>query len=186
MLPRPGSEEIRSSPPTERARSRIEMRPKPLPGTAVSNPRPLSLTRSRTREPTCSRLRFTRLAPLWRAALVTASQAIRTSASARAAEIRTPGGEVKLQSDVEPFRDLDGRVREGNLDGLSPGSGTRADCPPRFQLRPLNSALQAPERVLVGFPVKRIEVAREVGQLLRQPIVQVAGDPPLLLERRRR
>ena len=48
-LPRPGMEETRSSPPTEQARSRMEISPKPPPRTLVSNPHPASLTRSRTR-----------------------------------------------------------------------------------------------------------------------------------------
>src|SRR5271165_7146952 len=63
-LPPPGAEEMRSSPPTERARCRMEISPKPPLVTLGSNPRPWSLTRSRSREPLRSSWRLTWLAPL--------------------------------------------------------------------------------------------------------------------------
>ena len=89
-----------------------------------------------------------------------------------------------MQAQVKSLRDLGGRLREHDLDRLGVRGGEGTNDATRFALGPFHRLAQEIKRFLAGFPVSRIEIAGEVGQLLGKPIVQVAGDPPPLLQHR--
>src|SRR5215204_1198040 len=83
VVPSPSRDSHRNSAPTDAARSRIAMSPKPAltkRSLSGSNPTPSSVTSRRTPLPFVSRT-STRSACAWRTALMTASDAMRTSAS---------------------------------------------------------------------------------------------------------
>src|SRR5579875_3367033 len=131
LLPWPGADETSSSPPTERARSRIETSPNPPPG-----------------QPDARR-------------------------------------QVRPQPHPVALRDLGHRVGQRRLERLAPGRRQGADRPAGLQPGPLHRTAQPGQVILACRTPQRIQVPRQVGKLLRQPVVQVARDPLPLLDHRR-
>ncbi len=183
-------------PPTSAARSRIEAMP--TPGVHAEPSRPPSHTVTTRQPPSASRTRSAVSEPLWRAALVSASIAIRYAAVSTAAgrpgrssgaanetRITEPSGGADHRDPLAQRRHqpelVEGRrphVVDQPTDLAHRGHGVRAEAAEqlvgRLGLLPQGVA-------------RRVRGERDAGQRRSQPVVEVATQPAtLLLDRRDR
>ena len=159
-VPPPGSDSIASEPATRATRWRIPVRPKPSPvrgarAPGTMNPTPSSRTSRVTTSPMNDRVSPARVAPACFATLVSASWAVRSSATSISGwRLDDLAGDRDVDRDPAELRPLASHDREGvgQRPRFERGRHRRLDRPPGLG------------QALAGEPLRVLDVAIAVGR----------------------